>query len=397
MTTAAATIRLPTADGTLLDHELEPRSDVFDLAALTEGQPPTSRSVYAAAHVVADPMADPAQRGTADSIDWEATSTFRHHLWGLGFGVAEAMDTAQRGNGLNWPLAKTLIRRSGAEAQAVGGRIVCGALTDQLEDGQKYTLTDIAEAYLEQVAWIRNSGAVPVVMASRHLAAAARGPEAFHEVYDQVLRQTDAPVMLHWLGEAFDPAMRGYWGSDDLSVATETFLAIIGEHAHRISGIKISLLNEQREIDLRRRLPEGVLMHTGDDFNYVRLIAGDDQGHSHALLGAFDVIAVPARAAFIRLDAGDSDGFVKLLAPTLPLARLIFTAPTSAYKTGVVFLAWLNGHQDHFRMIAGAEVLRSVPHLSQVFALADQCGALADPELAARRMRDFLAVAGVDA
>jgi hypothetical protein len=387
-------LRLPSADGSLMLHTMSPRSDAFDIAA--SGTAPTSRSVYAAGHVVANPFADPSDQGTARAIDWDMTMAFRHHLWSLGLGLAEAMDTAQRGNGLDWLLARELIRRSSAEASTVGGRIVAGAVTDQLTPGLTYPLTEIVDAYLEQITWIRDTGAVPVVMASRHLAASAGNPEDYETVYDEVLRQADGPVFLHWLGEAFDPSLRGYWGTTDLDGATETVLDIIGRHTSKIAGIKISLLDAQREVDLRRRLPEGVLMHTGDDFNYADLIRGDEQGHSHALLGVFDALAFPARAALARLDAGDADGFTHILEPTVPLARLLFAAPTSAYKTGVVFLAWLNGHQDHFRMIAHAETQRSVPHLAQVFAHADRGGALADPDVAVHRMRQFLAVAGVD-
>jgi hypothetical protein len=390
-------LRLPTADGTLSELRLGARPAHFDA---TYDGPAATRSVYAAGHVVARPLADPSERGTEAEVDWDATLAFRHHLWSLGLGVADAMDTAQRGGGLDWTLAKLLIQRSGAEATAVGGRLVCGAMTDQLEAGRAFPLADLVAAYVEQAGWVQQCGGTPVLMASRHLAASARGPEDYLRVYDEVLRQLDGPVFLHWLGEAFDPLLRGYWGSTDLDAAADTFLAVIAAHSGRIGGVKMSLLDEQREVDVRRRLPEGVLMHTGDDFNYVPLIAGDGAhgtDHSHALLGVFDAIAAPARAALARLDADDTAGFAALLEPTVPLARHLFAAPTSAYKTGVVFLSWLNGHQDHFRMVSGAEVQRSVPHLASVLRLADQGGALADPELAASRMRSFLATAGVEA
>ncbi|WP_436701796.1 dihydrodipicolinate synthase family protein [Nocardioides sp. BYT-33-1] len=394
---ASSTLRLPDAAGTLQTYRLGERPALFDA---TYAAPPATRSVFAAGHVVADPLAEIRDRGTEREIDWDATLAFRHHLWGLGLGVADAMDTAQRGGGLGWELARGLIRRSGTEARAVGGRLVCGALTDQLDPTRLWSAADLVTAYLEQVAWIRESGAVPVLMASRHLAATARSADDYLGVYDEVLRQADGPVFLHWLGEAFDPQLRGYWGSTDLDVAAETFLELTARHAARIEGVKISLLDERREVELRRRLPPGVLMHTGDDFNYVPLIVGDGAhgtDHSHALLGVFDAIAAPARAALARLDAGDSAGFAEILEPTVPLARHLFAAPTSAYKTGVVFLAWLNGHQDHFRMVAGAETQRSVPHLARVLVLADRAGALGDPELATERMRAFLRVAGVEA
>jgi len=387
---------LPDGSGGLTAHRVGPRSTAFELAAAARGHPSGARSVYAAAHVVADPMADPATQPTAAAIDWDATMAFREHLWSLGLGVADAMDTAQRGAALDWASAKELIQRSGAAATAVSGRLVCGALTDQLDSSRVWAAGRLVEAYLEQASWITVSGGTPVLMASRHLASAAATTEDYVTVYDEVLRQVDGPVFLHWLGEAFDPALRGYWGSTDLDEATETFLGIVQRHAGKVTGIKISLLDEHREVALRRRLPAGVLMHTGDDLNYVPLIAGDADGHSHALLGAFDAIAAPARAALARLDAGDTAGFTAILEPTVPLARRLFEAPTSAYKTGVVFMAWLNGHQKHFRMLGQAEVQRSVPHLAQVFAAADHAGALADPELAVHRMRAFLAVAGVE-
>lgn len=396
MTVSSTTgsLLLPEPDGTLAVHRVGDRSASFDVHF--GGTSPTSRSVFAAGHVVADPLAEPAAQGAADAIDWDATLAFRHHLWNLGLGVAEAMDTAQRGNGLDWPLARRLIRRSGTEAAAVGGHLVCGAMTDQLAPNGIWTKDDLSRAYLEQVEWIQDSGAVPVLMASRHLAAIARTAEDYAEVYDAVLSQTDAPVFLHWLGEAFDASLRGYWGSEDLDLAGESFLDIAERHSAKISGVKISLLDAQREIQLRRRLPEGMLMHTGDDFNYVPLIGGDEQGHSHALLGVFDALAAPARSALAHLDSGDTAGFADLLEPTVPLAHHLFASPTAAYKTGVVFLAWLNGHQEHFRMVAGAETQRSVPHLARVFALADAAGALADPDLATVRMRQFLAVAGIE-
>lgn len=379
-------LRLPTPSGAT-SHTLAPRSAVHDLAG---AGPAASRQAYAAAHVVVDPL-DP-----AGAIDWDATLAFRRHLWDLGLGVADAMDTAQRGAALSWPAARELIARSGAEARAVGGALACGAATDQLPAGP-VTLADVATAYVEQAGVIRAAGGVPVLMASRHLAATAAGPDDYARVYDEVLSQLDGPVLLHWLGEPFDPAMRGYWGSTDLDAATDTVLDVIGRHAGRVTGIKISLLDADREVAMRRRLPAGVRMYTGDDFHYDTLVAGDEHGHSDALLGILDAIAAPARAALARLDAGDPAGYAALLAPTVPLARLLFAAPTSAYKTGIVFLAWLNGHQRHFHMLGAAQGLRSVQHLAEVFRLADAAGALADPELAAHRMRAYLAVAGFEA
>ncbi|MEU3565597.1 MULTISPECIES: dihydrodipicolinate synthase family protein [unclassified Kitasatospora] len=357
--------------------------------------PPKERTAFAAAHVVADPLGGNAP-GAPAAVDWDATLAFRHHLWSLGLGVADAMDTAQRGMGLDWAATRELIVRSGAEARAVGGRLACGVGTDQLT-GPATGLADITAAYEEQLAVVEEADAQPVLMASRALAARARGPEDYLRVYGRLISQAGRPVILHWLGEMFDPALAGYWGSADPDTATGTVLALIREHRAGIDGIKVSLLDAEREIALRRALPEGVRLYTGDDFDYPRLVRGDELGHSHALLGVFDPIATRAAAALHALDAGDLDRYDALLAPTLPLARHLFAAPTYHYKTGIVFLAWLAGHQSHFTMVGGAQSGRSVVHLVELFRLADAAGVLPDPELAAHRMRRFLAVAGVEA
>ncbi|HVX43556.1 MAG TPA: dihydrodipicolinate synthase family protein [Mycobacteriales bacterium] len=353
--------------------------------------PARSRVAFAAAHVVADPMADNTP-GAPAALDWDATLAFRHHLWRLGLGVADAMDTAQRGMGLSWPATRELIRRSGAEARAVGGALVCGAGTDQL-DGPA-DLAAITAAYQEQLELVEGAGARVVLMASRALAAAARSAEDYHQVYGTLLRQAREPVILHWLGPMFDPALEGYWGSPDLDLAAESVLALIKDHARAIDGIKVSLLDAGREIALRRALPDGVRLYTGDDFNYPDLIAGDAAGYSDALLGIFDPIAVAARAALAALDRGDTTAYHAILDPTVPLARHCFAAPTFHYKTGITFLAWLSGHQSHFTMIDGRQSARSVPHLIELFRLADAARVLPDPDLAVRRMRHFLAVAG---
>ncbi|MGW0882627.1 dihydrodipicolinate synthase family protein [Streptomyces sp. NPDC002671] len=353
------------------------------------------RTAFAAAHVVADPLG-PNAPGAPAAVDWDATLAFRRHLWSLGLGVADAMDTAQRGMGLDWPATRELITRSGAEAHAVGGRLACGVGTDQLTRPTT-TLPVILAAYEQQLEVVEAAGAQPILMASRALAATADGPDGYLRVYGRLIGQSRQPVILHWLGEMFDPALKRYWGSPDLDRATETVLTLIREHADRIDGIKVSLLDADREIALRRALPEDVKLYTGDDFNYPQLIRGDELGHSHALLGVFDPIAAKAAAALHALDAGDPDRYDALLAPTLPLARHLFATPTYHYKTGIVFLAWLAGHQDHFTMVAGAQNGRSVPHLVELFRLADAAGVLPDPDLAVHRMRRFLAVAGVEA
>ncbi|MFB7378117.1 dihydrodipicolinate synthase family protein [Kitasatospora purpeofusca] len=357
----------------------------------TATEPPAGRVVYAATHVVADPLGDNAP-GAPAAVDWDTTLAFRRHLWSLGLGVADAMDTAQRGMGLDWPATRELITRSGAEARASGGLLACGAGTDQLAPGA-HTLPTVTAAYEEQLDVVEAAGARPILMASRALAAAARGPEDYLSVYGRIIGRAEQPVILHWLGEMFDPALAGYWGSTDLDAATATVLELIGEHADRIDGIKVSLLDADREVALRRALPAGVRLYTGDDFHYPELIRGDEHGHSDALLGVFDPIAPVAAAALHALDAGDLDRYDALFAPTLPLARHLFAAPTFHYKTGIVLLAWLAGHQDHFTMVGGAQSGRSVPHLVELFRLADAAGILPDPELAADRMRRYLAVA----
>ena len=349
----------------------------------------TSRTAYAAAPVVADPQAENIP-GAPAVLDWDSTLRFRRHLWSLGFGVAEAMDTAQRGMGLDYPATRELIRRSAAEARAAGGRIVAGVGTDQLPPGPA-SIDDIRKAYAEQLDDVQQAGAVPVLMCSRHLAAAATGADDYRRVYGELIAQADRPVLLHWLGEAFDPSLAGYWGGKD------TVLEIITEHASRIDGIKMSLLDAGKEIDLRRQLPAGVRMYTGDDFHYPQLIKGDEQGYSHALLGVLAVIAAPAAAALQALDDGDTAMYDRILAPTVPLARHLFAAPTYHYKTGIVFLNWLAGHQDHFVMVGGAQAGRSPRHLATLVRLAEQAGVLPDPDLAAARERAWRTTVGFSA
>ncbi|MEV1287157.1 dihydrodipicolinate synthase family protein [Micromonospora sp. NPDC049679] len=353
----------------------------------------TSRTAYAAAHVVADPTADNVPGAPAE-LDWEATLAFRRHLWKHGFGVAEAMDTAQRGMGLDYATTRELVRRSACEARDVGGKIVAGVVTDQLPQGPA-SLDDVRKAYAEQLDDVQEAGAQPVLMCSRHLAAAAGSADDYLAVYGELLRQADSPVVLHWLGSMFDPALAGYWGTSDLDAATETVLTLIGEHAPKIDGIKVSLLDEEFEVALRRRLPAGVRLYTGDDFNYPALIRGDDRGHSEALLGIFAAIAPAAAAALRALDAGDLATYDRIFAPTVPLSRHIFGTPTYYYKTGIVFLAWLAGHQDHFTMVGGLHSGRSPWHLIELFRLADAAGLLPDAELAAHRARAWLTTVGV--
>jgi len=357
--------------------------------------PRFSRIAYAAAHVVAAPlaMADPWSKA---AVDWERTMAFRRHLWGLGFSVAEAMDTSQRGMGFDWQSAKELIRRSVAEARTVDGAgLASGAGTDQLAPTAARSLEDVVAAYEEQFGFIEGQGGKAIMMASRALARVAKGADDYARVYDRILSQASGKVILHWLGAMFDPALQGYWGAGDFETALDTVVGIIERHAAKVEGIKISLLDAGKEVALRDRLPEGVLMFTGDDFNYPELIAGDGNRHSHALLGIFDAIAPVANAALARLAEGDRAGYDALMAPTVPLSRKIFEAPTEYYKAGIVFLAWLNGHQDHFAMIGGMQSARGIVHYADVFRLADQAGLLRDPGLAVARMKSLCAVAGV--
>ncbi len=353
------------------------------------------RIAFAAAHVVADPLADN-DPWLTPAIDWERTLAFRHRLWDLGLGVAEAMDTAQRGMGLGWPEARELIRRALAEA---GSRkdalIACGAGTDHLAPGPDVTIDTIIRAYEEQIETVEAAGGRIILMASRALAAAAKGPDDYIRVYDRILRQVREPVIIHWLGEMFDPALQGYWGNGDHLKAMETCLQVIESNAAKVDGIKISLLSKEKEVTMRRQLPKSVRMYTGDDFNYAELIAGDEQGHSDALLGIFDAIAPAASAALDALGRKSNREFFDLLEPTVPLSRHIFKEPTRFYKTGVVFLAYLNGLQDHFTMIGGQQSTRSLTHLAELFRLADKARVLADPEMATARMKQVLAVHGV--
>ncbi len=379
-------IALPTPDGGLA--EWTPRGAAPPAKPTA---PPSSRIAYAAAHVVADPLA-PSDPEEGAVLDWETTLAFREHLWSCGLGVAEAMDTAQRGMGLDWDSTRELIRRTGA--LAAGRPWVAGVGTDQLPAG-KATPESIVDAWREQLDLVREAGAIPVVMASRALADSASGPEDYHAAYGKLLSGSDGPVLLHWLGEQFDPALAGYWGHDDVRTAARELGRLCTDHAGTVSGVKVSVLDAGIETEFRRSLPEGVACYTGDDFHYPDLIAGDETGHSEALLGIFDPIAPVAGAALARLDADDAAGFHRLIDPTVELSRAIFRAPTRNYKTGVVFLAYLNGHQSHFRMVAGRESARSITHLAELLRLADTAGVLTDPELAVARMRPLLEAAGV--
>jgi hypothetical protein len=384
------TITLPRPDRSLERYRLGPPRS-FPSA---QGRP-LSRVALAAAHVVADPLADH-DPWLTPALDWEATLAYRDRLLDLGLGVAEAMDTAQRGMGLDWPTSLELIKRSVALTRGRPGAVLfSGAGTDHLPPDPGLTLDQVIAAYEIQIAAIEAVGGRIILMASRALAACARGPDDYARVYGRLLAQVREPVILHWLGEMFDPALAGYWGHADHAAAMDVVAALIAGHAAKVDGIKISLLDAGKEIALRRRLPAGVRMYTGDDFNYAELIAGDGERHSDALLGIFDAIAPAAAGALARLAEGDAAGFHAILAPTVPLSRHVFAPPTRFYKTGIVLLAWLSGHQDHFVMVGGQQSARSLLHLAELVRLADRAGLLRDPELAAARMGRLLALHGI--
>ena len=390
------TLNLPTASDRLENYKLRGSVPLKPKSRKT-----FNRVAYSAAHVVSDPLAsvDP---WLQCAVDWDTTIDYRRHLWSLGLGVAEAMDTAQRGMGLDWPTSLELIRRTLDAARDVpGSQVASGCGTDQLVLEDVTTVDQVIAAYEEQLEAIEKLGGKLIIMASRALARVATSPADYERVYDRILSQVKQPVVLHWLGDMFDPALLGYWGSADVEQAMNTALGIIQAHSQKVDGIKISLLDKDKEIAMRRRLPPGVRMYTGDDFNYAELIAGDGfgndivNGQSDALLGIFDAIAPAASAALTALAEGKLDTFHDILGPTVPLSRHIFMAPTRYYKTGVVFMAWLNDHQSHFSMIGGQQSTRSAQHLAELFRLADEANLLEHPELAVRRMRILMAIQGV--
>jgi len=397
-TASSLSIRLPVPDRRLERYTLRSAAPLATAAV----KRPFTRIAYSAAHVVADPYATVDPWITAE-LDWDATIAYRQRLWSLGLGVAEAMDTAQRGMGLDWPTSLELIRRSlDAARDHPGAMVASGCGTDHLDLDASTTIDDVVRAYEEQMEAIESLGGRLIVMASRALARVAASAADYERVYDRILMQSKQPVILHWLGDMFDPALAGYWGSADLDTAMETALGVIAANPGKVDGIKISLLDKDKEIAMRRRLPAGVRMYTGDDFNYAELIAGDGAGstpnqqHSDALLGIFDAIAPAASAALAALSDGDLARFHAILAPTVPLSRHIFQAPTRFYKTGIVFLAWLNGHQSHFAMVGGQQSARSLGHFAEIFRLADGAGLIEQPELAVARMRHLLALHGID-
>ncbi len=357
--------------------------------------PFTSRTVLAAAHVVADTSADYTP-GIRPPVDWEATIAFRRHLFSYGVGIAEAMDTSERGpGGLDWGQAKELIRLGVAAAREAGAAVVAGAGTDQLTSPAP-ELAEIVDAYTEQLEFVEQQGSGAVLRASHALVAAARSEEDYLAVYGDVLARASRPAIVHWLGTGFDPTLAGYWGYKDPVRAMDVVVQMAAENAGRLDGIKFSLLDDKLETEFRRRLPAGIKVYTGDDYGYTDLLLGDGEQHSHGLLGVLDPIAPIASTAFAALDAGDERGFAAAMNRSIPMAVKMFEAPADRYKVGTVFVAWLSGHQDHFRMVSGREGMRSLQHLADLFRLTDELGLFPDPDLARHRMRLLLAAGGVE-
>jgi hypothetical protein len=386
-------MRLPTYSGTLENYRLTGEPLVPRAPEV-----PLTRTAFAAAHVISDPLAERNPWDTRPAVDWDATLAFRQGLWDQGLGLAEAMDTAQRGMGVDWETALELIQRTmqAAHAHPLKPRVACGAGTDHKTAAQLSDADAIIAAYSDQMEAIEAVGGQIILMASRALPAIGADAETYGRVYDTLISQAARPVILHWLGEMFDPGLSGYWGATDTEVATGNVLDLIERNAAKIDGIKISLLDQAHEEAFRARLPDGVRLYTGDDFNYAPLIEGDGTHHSHALLGIFAAIAPAASQALEALAKGDSDTYHALLAPTVPLSREIFKSPTRFYKAGIAFLSWLNGTQDHFVMPAGFQSSREITHYAEVFRLADTARLLARPDLAEARMRTLLALHGID-
>ncbi|GAA3939448.1 dihydrodipicolinate synthase family protein [Microbacterium soli] len=385
-------LRLLSASGAVSDAELN------DSGAYTRPTSPLrSRVAYAAAHVVPVVWGDNTPGRPAD-IDWDSTLAFRRNVYSWGLGVADAMDTAQRNMGLDAAATRELIARSAQVAREEGGSVVVGVNTDHIDETH-ISLDRVIDAYISQLEFTEEQGAGPVLMASRHLARVAESADDYRRVYRAVLERATTPVVLHWLGTAFDPELAGYFGADDWQTASGVLLDIIAESPGRVAGVKMSLLNAESEISVRERLPEGVRMLTGDDFNYVSLIGDSGAGirsYSDALLGAFAAITPVASAAIQALDAGDPAAYQRILGPTEELSRQVFAAPTFYYKTGVAFLAWLNGHQPAFQMVGGLHSARSLTHLSRIVELANASLALENPELARERWHGMLRLNGVD-
>ena len=386
-------LNLPTYAGTI-----EPYRLIGDPLQVRAPRVPLTRTAFAAAHIVSDPIKDRSPWDTRPAVDWDATLKFRTMLWDQGLGLAEAMDTAQRGMGVDWLTAKELIERTmrAAKAHPMKPRVACGAGTDHVNLALLTSVDAIRAAYELQMEAIEAAGGQIILMASRAFTAINASPDIYHSVYRSLIDQAKEPVILHWLGDMFDAALKGYWGCEDVSAANDFVLKLIAENPAKVDGIKISLLDENHEVAFRKRLPSGVRLYTGDDFNYAPLIAGDGAHYSHALLGIFAAIAPAASQALEALAMGDMKTYDTLFAPTVPLSREIFKAPTRFYKAGIAFLSWMNGHQSNFIMPGGFQSSREISHYAEVFRLADQARLLTAPDLATARMRGLLMLNGID-
>jgi hypothetical protein len=404
---AVMIVQLPNLRGTPRPYRLRP---AFTAAPVPGTRPCFSRLAYAAAHVVAKPAngAAAADPRSPDSVDWDATLRFRRHLWHLGFGIAEAMDTAQR-EILGWENAARLLDMTLADARAEPGRgVIGGAGTDTLATSTP-TLRQVIDAYVAQAEFIHERGGRVILFPTHFLPRHFPAPGHYLEVYRAVTQEVSKPVFLHWLGDMFAPALRGYFPGDSFRRITQD--------NPKVLGVKLSLLDQRLEEAIRRRIaPQGQVVLTGDDFNFPALIrggkgAGDGRGfqsrafhfegrgfpvgdYSHGLLGIFDGIARVASRALICLAQGDAREYDRLMAPTVPLSRHIFKAPTQHYKAGLVFLAYLNGHQSHFHLLADAEQRRDMAHYVELFKLANAAGVLDDPESAYERFQPVLRNAG---
>ena len=353
---------LPTGTG-----DLEPYHLTGDPLIRRAPTVPLTRTAFAAAPVISDPIRERSPWDTRPALDWDATLRFRQTLCDQGVHLAEAMDTAQRGMGPDWATALELIRRTMAAAKAhpMRPRVAGGAGTDHVAPAALTDANAILAAYTTQAEAIEAAGGQLILMASRAFTALGADETVYRQVCRRLIDQAQDPVILHWLGPMFDPMLAGCWGSADPGRATDVVLTLIAENPATVDGIKISLLDRAHEEAFRARLPAGVRLYTGDDFNYAPLIEGDGTHHSHALLGIFAAIAPAASQALEALALQDHATYHALLAPTVPLSREIFAPPTRFYKAGIAVLSWLNGNQTHFIMPAGIPVLQVLRRVAE--------------------------------
>lgn len=391
------TIELPRLD----DSVLAPHRTA--LAKLGVARP--VRTVFAAAHVVMSEsyrdidhtLQQPgAAEVIAEHIDWAATMALRTRLDDLGFGIAEAMDTAQRFF-LGWQSAERLIRECGKRNLTHG--FIAGAGVDQSPGAR--SKAEIVDAVVEQVGVIQSAGGYAILLPLVWLAQNDCGEQDYVDVYAAIIDQCDGPLCVHWLGEMFMPALRGYFPGD-------SFARVMAHDAAKVRGCKLSLLDAELERRVRRELAtRDQVVFTGDDFHFASLIAGDDGSHvehytdfgghqlahggfSHALLGVFDGIAEPASVALQFLAHGDRARFFEILQPCEQLGQLLFAAPTQHYKAGLAFLGWLNGLQENFMLVNREERARNTEHYLRVASLASRAGAIGNAAVATDRLRQLI-------